>query len=1047
MKQILTKIKVLMLFFVVFGFAMSAKAQTYQMYFTNVTATANTIEWDAYLLRTGGTNLELATVQFGFGFDITIMNGGTLTASILAGTSELPTAMQPTSITVGTVNYAVAPVPAGQTHRYVNVAAKSPPGNGNGPSISAVTGGCTSPGTRIARFRLTNTANWTANSKMNQFFSQAVGSGRTKTQVNAYVGGLNTNITVNENNLSYNVAGTCDQNITLNPVATCAVTGSATTTAVSCFGSTDGSATVTLSGTGAGAPGTYTVDGGSAIAYSTNPFTVSGLAAGNHTVVATVTAGGCVSTDINFNIGSPAALNGTAVPTAVSCFGSTDGTATVTLSGGAGSAPGTYTVDGGSAVAFSANPFTITGMAAGNHTVVATLTAGGCVSTDINVNISSPAALTGSGSATPVSCFGSTDGTATITLSSSTSGTYTVDGGAPASYNSNPFTITGLAAGNHTIVATSTAGCASDLIGVNIGSPAALNGTAVGTAVTCFASSDGTATVTLSGGAGSAPGTYTVDGGSSVAFSSNPFTITGMAAGNHIIVATLTAGGCVSSDIGVNIGAPATFTATFAKTNITACNAGNDGTITITPAGGNAPYTYAWSGGYPGFAPGNVSSVSGLPIGYYNVMITDAGGCGVVTLTNIHISFAFTVYVTSSGSASSSCGNTGSVILYGNAGVLPYQYSIDGTNYVSTNTFTGLAAGTYTGYVKDAGGCVSTKPDIVVGAAAAITVSPFARGTSACANDGSIEIYRSGGISPYTYSIDGTTYQISNIFSGLASGAYTAYVKDSKGCIGTASVTVAQGAALNVTASKVNTSTCTNDGSIQVAVAGGVAPYTYSKDGTTFQTSNSFANLGAATYTITVKDFKGCLGTLNVTIALNPILVTAYATAASSCASSNGKIQLFRTGGYGPYTYSLDGNTYQTSTIFTNLAPGTYTGFVKDSKTCVGMLAGIEVGPSGCPPTFTKGNINSQVEVAAKTSIKVQAYPNPSASAFTLVLDGFNSMEKVSVTITDLMGKKVYQTEGIGKLQYQFGKNFISGMYNVQVVQGTEKKSLTLIKN
>ena len=81
----------------------------------------------------------------------------------------------------------------------------------------------------------------------------------------------------------------------------CAVTGSAITTAV-CTGNTDGTATVTLTGSGSGAPGTYSLDAGPATAYSTNPFTITGLAGGAHTIVATVTAGGCVSSSINANV-------------------------------------------------------------------------------------------------------------------------------------------------------------------------------------------------------------------------------------------------------------------------------------------------------------------------------------------------------------------------------------------------------------------------------------------------------------------------------------------------------------------------------------------------------------------------------------------------------------------------------------------------------------------------------------------------------------------------------------------------------------------------
>lgn len=45
----------------------------------------------------------------------------------------------------------------------------------------------------------------------------------------------------------------------------------------------------------------------------------------------------------------------------------------------------------------------------------------------------------------------------------------------------------------------------------------------------------------------------------------------------------------------------------------------------------------------------------------------------------------------------------------------PYTYSLDGTNYKSENVFTGLAAGNYTLYVKDAFGCVATKEFVLDG--------------------------------------------------------------------------------------------------------------------------------------------------------------------------------------------------------------------------------------------------------------------------------------------------------------------------------------------
>jgi hypothetical protein len=84
--------------------------------------------------------------------------------------------------------------------------------------------------------------------------------------------------------------------------------------------------------------------------------------------------------------------------------------------------------------------------------------------------------------------------------------------------------------------------------------------------------------------------------------------------------------------------------------------------------------------------------------------------------------------------------------------------------------------------------------------------------------------------------------------------------------------------------------------------------------------------------------------------------------------------------------------------------------------------------------------------VTERAVLSVQAYPNPSQSDFTLVLQGYDSKEKVSITVTDLLGRKVFQTEGTGKMQYKLGNNFMTGMYNVQVIQGNDKKSLKLVK-
>ena len=120
---------------------------------------------------------------------------------------------------------------------------------------------------------------------------------------------------------------------------------------------------------------------------------------------------------------------------------------------------------------------------------------------------------------------------------------------------------------------------------------------------------------------------------------------------------------------------------------------------------------------------------------------------------------------------------------------------------------------------------------------------------------------------------------------------------------------------------------------------------------------------------------------------------------------------------------------------------------MKDSKTCIGTIA-IVVGPTGCPPppvaVNTKGITSTKV-IPTVSELKIQAYPNPSVDQFTLALEA-NSNEKVVITVTDLLGRKVYQAEGDVKKQYIFGNDLKAGIYILQVVQGNDKQSTKLIK-
>lgn len=94
----------------------------------------------------------------------------------------------------------------------------------------------------------------------------------------------------------------------------------------------------------------------------------------------------------------------------------------------------------------------------------------------------------------------------------------------------------------------------------------------------------------------------------------------------------------------------------------------------------------------------------------------------------------------------------------------------------------------------------------------------------------------------------------------------------------------------SVMAATTNTSCGSKDGGLQATGSGGKQPYQYSIDGTNFQPANSFANLAAGEYTITIKDAAGCTGTTSATVGTNAGNISYEATVkniiATNCAIS-----------------------------------------------------------------------------------------------------------------------------------------------------------------
>ena len=310
--------------------------------------------------------------------------------------------------------------------------------------------------------------------------------------------------------------------------------------------------------------------------------------------------------------------------------------------------------------------------------------------------------------------------------------------------------------------------------------------------------------------------------------------------------------------------------------------------------------------------------------------------------------------VSATASDSFGCGATSvNVNVATSGGTAPYRFSVDGgpfgSTYPSTSSFSVSTAGTYNILVEDANGCQRTAAVDVENIPP--PVFNFTEEDANCggANDGRVTVNVTSGFGyEITYSINnGSSFQISNVFSNLAPGTYDLvlrYEQDSFTCT-TAPQTVTIGTPSTILASAAPDSfpDCAdeNGGQITISgVSGGTAPYEYSI-GAGFGSNNVFPNLGVGTYTPMVRDANGCVQTLpDIPFnTLNKPTDIDFSISSLDCITTTASLDLSVTGGSGTYTYEIvspsasavnNGN----NNTFAGLGLGTYTFRVTDDEGC-----------------------------------------------------------------------------------------------------------------
>lgn len=719
----------------------------------------------------------------------------------------------------------------------------------------------------------------------------------------------------------------------------------------------------------------------------------SGLAPGSYDVMMRdLNTPTCELTITTIVIPEPEELIVTITPVHVSCFGLSTGEATANVAGGI--PPYTFLWDD----PLAQTTQTATGLAAGTYNVIVT-DANGETAT-ASVVISEPELLvvtvTGFGPTTA----GGSDGFATAIVTGGTP-PYTYLWNDPLAQTTQ--TATGLTAGTYTVTVTDANGCTTDetITLTDPGTELAVY-IVIDNNVSCYGMSDGQATAVVTGGM--LPYTYLWND----PLAQTTATASNLAPGTYTVTVTDSEGTIVTTQI--TITEPSQLALFVGGSNPTAVGAA-DGEATANASGGTPPYTYLWDDPLAQ----TTQTATGLTAGTYTVIVTDANGCTIqstITLVDPDPSLQVFAYVIDNVACYG--GNTGSASVQVIGGVAPYSYLWNDPLGQTTQTATGLAAGTYMVTVTDADGAFQTgfvtitQPDELL-----VTITP-SNPTTIGGNDGSATANVTGGTPPYTYLWDDPSAQTTQTATGLTAGIYTVIVTDANGCTTQETVVLTDpGAALAVTAvvdANVDCFGGTNGQATAIA-SGGTPPYTYAWNDPLAQTTATATNLAAGTYTVTVTDAVGTITSTTVTITQPEVMYAQTTVVNIPCnGGTTGSIEFTNpSGGSGTYLYSIDnGTTWHTSPMFANLPEGTYQLMIADQATpsCIVSLG---------DETITQG-----------TALALTFNPVPTKC----------NEPNGSFTVTATGGSGVYEYMIDGLTTWQSSNNFqslLSAAYTVRV--------------
>ena len=593
------------------------------------------------------------------------------------------------------------------------------------------------------------------------------------------------------------------------------------------------------------------------------------------------------------------------------------------------------------------------------------------------------------------SCNSAADGSIEITATGGIA-PYTATWSGPGTFDGS-LTQTGLGPGTYRVTVTDDIGCVSSTQSIELTEPDELTVTAQLDSVVCYGEATGAISLEVTGE--TPPYTYAWSDGADAGAERDT-----LRAGEYTV--TISSGACTSTVESYSITEPDTaITLEVQVTNELSCFGDTDASIEITAAGGTGDLQLALNGELL-----DGPSRDNLGTGSYNLTATDAEGC-IGEIEFFIDTPAELVLDCDNTDVTISGGSNGTITGTIMGGTAPYVYEIDGDEQPVDNLsfeIEGRPSGPYAVTVRDANGCEKIcTGTIAEPACELLAFDPFQIVDPLCAGSatGSFNLEATGGVAPYTYTIDDIDVE-GGLITGRAAGDYIVSVVDDVNCVRSTTITLADPDPISLSCSTRPIAMIdAEDGSITVGVENGTGPYEVTLNDVIqpgpfpdTTTTIELNGLGPGRYVIVVTDANQCSAECDEVI--NAIECSApeftlVPTSPSCAGGDDGTIMVIPVDPANSYTYTSEAGPIVDS-ILSNLTEGEYEIRAVDGSGCDTTLTTIVVDPDSLTLACDHRDVTTNMGSDGRITIDILSGDGP----YTFKLTGRDSINTPESSVT-----------------------------------------------